>query len=145
MPLGTNSPAELIGVIFSPTDRPGSLSKLQSAARTISCALNARQVHDRVVDRPVDIGRHLGVGDLVGRCPQLVRLHRDVIELVQGAAHGLVAVGADVVDDPTDGGLEIGVEDGLQTPCDTGRGGPPSSIVDQVIERSTDMSDEGIG
>ena len=35
MPLGTNSPAELIGVTFSPTVRPDSLSKLQSAGRGV--------------------------------------------------------------------------------------------------------------
>ena len=35
MPLGTNNPALEMGVIFSPTVSPGSLSKFQSAVRAI--------------------------------------------------------------------------------------------------------------
>jgi hypothetical protein len=43
LPLGTNSPADVIGVTFSPTVRPGSLSNDQSAARRTRCSLNERR------------------------------------------------------------------------------------------------------
>ena len=68
-----------------------------------------------------------------------------MIEVAQRPAHGLVAVGAHVVDDPTDRRLQIGIEDRRRALVRTGLAGPASSIADQVIERSTDMSDEGIG
>ena len=66
-PLGTNRPADAIGVIFSPTNSPGSLSTHQFSARSIECSLNRVQVRDRVVDRRVDVGGDDRRVDLVAR------------------------------------------------------------------------------
>ena len=81
-----------MGVIFSPTVRPGSLSKLQSAARAMQLFVERAEVGDRVVDRGVDLGRDACGGELVGGGLQLVRLERHLVEVAQRTAHGLVAV-----------------------------------------------------
>ena len=87
LPLGTNSPADVIGVIFSPTCSPGSLSKLQSAARAISCSLNARRWAMASSIAASTSARPSADGELVVGRPQLVRARASTLSKSRSARH----------------------------------------------------------
>jgi hypothetical protein len=58
-------PGRAIGLIFSPTVRPGSLSNDQSSRARELVLVERAQVGDRIVDRGVDLGARLRRVDLV--------------------------------------------------------------------------------
>ncbi len=101
MPEGVNSPAEVIGVIFSPTDRPGSLSMDQSAACSICASLNARR-WAIASSMAASTSPDRCLLELVGTHPEPVGRHLDPVEPAERVAHRLVASVADVVDQFTD-------------------------------------------
>ena len=73
------------------------------------------QVDDGVVDGGIDLGRHTGGSDLVVAHLQLIRAQVDPVELSEGPADRLVAVGAHFVDDAADRLAQHRVEDVVET------------------------------